>query len=65
VRWRDNGSKIWSNDRKIGLGFEGNTEFIRSIFMLGTYRTRQWEFYCTDNIPFSIVQATEDVTVTR
>jgi hypothetical protein len=65
VRFRDNGSKVWSNDRQIGLGFQGDEEFIRSIFMLGTYRTRQWEYYCTENIPFSLVKATEDITVLR
>lgn len=65
VRWRDDGSKEWQNDRQIGLGFEGDFEFTRSIFMLGTYRSREWEIYCTENIPFSIVKATEDIEVLR
>lgn len=64
-RWRDNGSKVWSNDRDIMLGFTGDNEFYYSIYNLGSYRSRQYEFYCTDNVPFSIVEIEEDVVLLR
>lgn len=64
-RWRDNGSKVWSNDRDIMLGFTGDDEFYYSIYNLGSYRSRQYEFYCTDNVPFSIVEVEEDVVLLR
>lgn len=65
VRWRDNGSKIWSNYRNILLGFKGEDEFFWSLFQLGSYRSRQYEFVCTDDVPFSIVEVEEDVDLLR
>lgn len=65
VRWRDNGLKAWSNYRQIPLGFQGDTEFYHSIYQLGSYRARQYEFVVTDNTPFSIVEVEEDVELLR
>lgn len=65
VRWRDNGSKVWSNYRQIPLGFQGDTEFYYSLYQLGTYQARQYEFVVTDNTPFSIVEVEEDVELQR
>jgi len=65
VRWRDNGEDFWSNWREIDLGFAGDKKFYYSIFQLGSYQARQWEFMCSDNTPFSIVEAEEDVTLLR
>jgi len=61
VRWRDNGSKVWSNYREIHLGFTGDNDMYRSIFMLGSYRARQYEFSCTENVPITMVSVQEDV----
>lgn len=65
VRWRDNGSKVWSNYREVALGFQGETEFYHSLFQLGSYRARQYEFVVTDDTPFSLVEVEEDVTLLR
>ena len=65
VRWADNGSKVFSNYREILLGFEGEDDFFYSLFQLGSYRSRQYEIVCTDNVPFSIVDAEEDVELLR
>jgi|GEM_PF-3577759 hypothetical protein len=65
LRWKDNGSGVWSNYRDIPLGFQGDNIFYYSLFMLGTYRSRQYEFVCTDNVPFSIVEVNEDVELLR
>lgn len=65
VRWRDNGSKVWSNYRNVMLGWQGETEFYYSLFKMGSYRARQYEFTVTDNTPFSIVEVEEDVTLLR
>jgi len=63
IRWRDNGSKKWSNYRVIDLGFYGDDEIYRSLVQLGSYISRQWEFIVTDNVPFSIVDVEEDVNI--
>jgi len=65
VRWNDNGSGIWSNYREVPLGFTGDGEFYYSLFQLGSYRARQYEFVVTDNVPFSIVEVEEDVEFQR
>lgn len=65
VRWRDNGSKVWSNWRDVFLGFEGDAEFYYSLYMLGSYRARQYNFVCTDDVAFSIVDVEEDVELLR
>lgn len=65
VRWRDNGLKVWSNYRQIPLGFQGETEFYYSIYQLGSYRARQYEFVVTDDTPFSLVEVEEDVELLR
>lgn len=65
VRWRDNGSKVWSNYREVSLGSSDVDGFYYSLFQLGSYRSRQYEFVCSDNTPFSIVEADEDVDLLR
>lgn len=65
VRWADNGSDVFSNWREIPLGFQGDTDFYYSLFMLGSYRSRQYEFMCSDNTPFSIVEVEENVDLQR
>lgn len=61
VRWRDNGSKVWSNPRKIGLGFTGDNNMFREIYQLGSYRSRQYEFSCTENVSIALATVEEDV----
>jgi hypothetical protein len=61
VRWRDNGSKVWSNYRKIPLGFTGEDIFYQTINMLGSYRSRQYELSCTENVGIAIAGAEEDI----
>jgi len=65
VRWKDNGSSTYSNTRIVNLGFEGDDEFYYSLFQLGTYRARQYEFACTDDTAFTIVEVEEDVELLR
>lgn len=65
VRWRDNGSKVWSNYREVMLGWHGDTEFYYSLYQLGSYRARQYEFVVTDDTPFSIVEVEEDADLLR
>jgi len=66
VRWADDGSEVFSNWRDVFLGFKGDTEFNYSLYQMGSYdHDRRYEFLCTDNTPFSIVQAEEDVELLR
>lgn len=61
VKWRDDGSKVWSNPREIKLGFTGDKDMFRELYMLGTYTSRQWNFSCSANVPIAIAKIEEDV----
>lgn len=52
IRWRDNGSSIWSNYHTVSLNAQGKTEFIKELKRLGQYQTRQWEICHAENSPF-------------
>lgn len=65
IRWRDNGKRDWSNWREVDLGFAGDTKFYYSLYQLGSYQSRQYEFICSDDTPFSIIEVEEDVTLLR
>ena len=60
VRWRDeNGA--WTQERWIDLGPVGDHNNVVSLTQLGTYRSRQWEIGFTENAPFVLGDAQEDV----
>jgi len=64
-KYRDNGETTWSNEHTITLSAaSGATDYIARVRRLGRYRTRQWEFYCTDNAPVAILPPVEDYEVT-
>ena len=65
VRWADNGTDFYSNWRTVPLGFKGQTEFYYSLYQLGSYMARKYEFLVTDNTPFSIVDVEEDIEILR
>lgn len=65
VKWKDNNRTGWSNGRQISLGSSGETDIVRRIQRSGTYRTRQWSFSTTANVPVSISAVEEDITVMR
>ena len=61
IRYRDNGSSIWSNLDRVGMKQEGDTDFYVYYRKPGIYRARQWEFSFTDAAPFVLVEAWEDI----
>jgi len=63
LRWRDDGSQIWSNTHYIELGEIGQYEFYKSIRRLGMYRSRQYELSVTDDVPVVVADAEELVEV--
>jgi hypothetical protein len=63
VRWRDDGSKVFSNPVKIPLGFTGDDFIYVEDYEWGVYRSRQWEFACTENVSIAIASVEEDVEV--
>jgi hypothetical protein len=65
VKWRDNGDVRWSNEHWLSLGKVGETEFITTMKRLGVYRSRQYEFAVTDNVPLILIDAEADVDVLR
>ena len=60
IRYRDNGKTSWTAEREITLGDVGDTEFKFSLTRLGSYYSRQWEVYCTDGAPTTIVDIKEN-----
>lgn len=43
IEWRD-GLGAWSGPVRVGMGQSGDTEIVREVRGLGTYRRRQWRF---------------------
>lgn len=62
VSWLDD-NKRQSNEHELSLGDSGEREIVLRMFRTGRYRTRQYEFSATDNIPVVFGDAEEDVTV--
>jgi hypothetical protein len=62
VRYRDDGSTTWSGERTLSLAQIGDTNFRIKTDVLGSYYTRQWNFYTTDNAPLGIRKIEESYT---
>lgn len=62
VRTRDDGGD-WSNEHRIGLGFQGERELIARLDTRGVFRTRQYEIVATDPVPLVYGYAEEDLEV--
>ncbi len=62
VRYRNNGSTTWKSERTVAVGQVGDTEFRGETYMLGSYYSRQWEFYITDNAALTLVSVEESFT---
>lgn len=56
VRWKDD-NKNWSQEHYFDLGAIGETEISRRILCSGIFRTRQFEFKVSDNVPISFISA--------
>lgn len=65
LRWRDDGSKIWSNEVMIDLGAIGETEALVTIGRLGIYRLRQYELVMSDAAPFILMDCEADIELLR
>ena len=65
MRWRDNGSPIWSNYIEISLNPDPQGMFIIPMNRLGIYRSRQYEFRMSDNVDMVLVGVTENIEVLR
>jgi len=62
-KYRDNGSRVWKNERQVGLGNTGEYEFYRRVNGLGMFRTRQMSIILTDAA--KLVLADLDVEIKR
>jgi hypothetical protein len=51
VRWRYDGRSTWSNEHLMSLQKIGATDFVARRFNLGMFRTIQFEFSMTDDVP--------------
>lgn len=51
VRYRDNNNPEWSSEKQVDLGDLGETQIIKQVFMRGIFKTRQFEFVASDNVP--------------
>jgi hypothetical protein len=61
VRYRDDGATSWSDSFVLALDNVSDTEFLAHATCLGSYSTRQWDFYMTDAYPTTIAYVEEDV----
>jgi len=64
LRWRDN-NRYWSQEKQIDLGLTGETDIVARLTRTGIYRTRQYQISCTENVPYVLVDAEEDIEVLR
>jgi hypothetical protein len=65
MRYRDDGETSWSNEKTITLSTaSAETDYVAKVRRLGRYKTRQWEFYITDNAPLALLPPIEDFEVT-
>jgi hypothetical protein len=64
LRWCDNG-KDWSPIREISLGLLGEYEHVIPLKRTGIYRTRQYEFSCSDPVSVIFLDCEEDIEVLR
>lgn len=60
VRWQNDGSENWTNWKEFNLGPEGAHRHIIRINRNGIYRTRQYEFACSDPVEFQLVNPIEE-----
>ena len=63
IRFRDDGSSIWGNFIHIPLKISGNTEFSHTLYNLGAYYCRQYEISFSQNAPFIMGKAVEEVDI--
>ena len=61
MKWRNNPQTAWSTERTITLGATGSTDYFKSLYSCGQYRTRQYEFSITDDSPVTLVSVGEEV----
>ena len=62
VRYRNHGG-AWGPERWINLGPAGDHENVVRLTQLGQYRSRQWEVAFTENAPFVLADAEEEMEV--
>jgi len=63
MRYRDNGETAWGNYIEIDLSPTGAIEYRGQITRLGSYYSRQYEFFITDDSSLAIVSVEEDFDI--
>jgi hypothetical protein len=61
VQYRDNGETTWKTERTITISTtSSDTEYRASLYQLGSYFSRQWQFiYTNQNVACALIQAQE------
>ena len=65
IKYRDEDERDFSNEREVGTGKGGASEFRTRLFNNGIYYARQWDIVSSDNTPFIIGDFEEDIEVLR
>ncbi len=65
VKWRDDGNAEWKTPRVVSLGKQGQRQFHRDIWQLGSFTTRQFSFTITDKVQLALVSVETDVARLR
>ncbi len=55
IRYRDNGSSTWQNQRTVALAQVGDTEFRGTLLRNGSFYTRQYEIVLSDDTPLALI----------
>lgn len=60
VKWRDNGSLTWKTTREVTLSYTAGMPYRGKIINPGSYYSRQYEIWVTDDEPFILVKVEEE-----
>ena len=59
VKHRNDG-ELWSNEKTVSLGYDGDTDIVVRLWRQGLYRARQWSVVHTDPTPFKLANPIEE-----
>lgn len=61
LKYRDNGSSVWKNERTVALGQVGDTGYRSVLRRNGSFYSRQYQFVMSGDNPLSLVSVTDHV----
>lgn len=53
-------NQLWSNEKTVSLGYDGDTDIVVRLWRQGIYRIRQWSIVHSDPTPFKLANPLEE-----